>query len=264
MYIYVFLTLSLLILPLMGVQAVPELLDDPEALQKVETIAQERFERFIEKVSEKKPDTEDKIEILKKISAGDDEALHSAYLLYYNIESDLIGYPHLKLVVNGKVYEIHRIPGRDGSFLRERELARGLMDARRGYLPSGIVSFPISDDQAKEVVRFLKHEGGSSMKYAFFNKLFAKETYNCGGILYEALRNAGIDLPPMTRFNSMLPGQLFRRAYQNIPEAKLVGIGKVWREEFVKPNWSLKSIPMPVGFNRSCSLFKSLERLFSL
>ncbi|MFL5810176.1 MAG: hypothetical protein ACJ749_11685, partial [Flavisolibacter sp.] len=196
-----------------------------------------------------------------------DAAFRTAYLMYYNVEADLVGYPHLKLVMNGKVYEIHRIPNKDGTFLRERELYKGLLDARRGYLPSGIVSFPMTPEQSEKLTKFLIEEGSSSMKYAYFNKLFSKDTYNCGGILYEGLLKAGYKIPVMTRWNSMLPGQLFRRAYKNIPEARLVGVGKTWREEFVKPNWGTKSIPQrlpekPKVSNNDCVL-NGLQRLLN-
>lgn len=230
-----------------------------QALHNSATVDPEKFDRFLKRISENKADTPEKIKLLKSIAAGGSEVSQTAYLLYYNAEATPVGYPHLKMVVNGKVYEIHRIPNKDGTFLYERDLYKGLLE-RKGYLPSGIVSFPISAEQSEGVVSFLKNEASSSMKYAFFNKLFSKDTYNCGGILYEALRRVGYDLPPMTKFNSFLPGMLFRQAYKNVPEAKLVGIGKTWREDLVKPNLTLRTIPQPLSGKKSC-ISRALQRL---
>ena len=131
---------------------------------------------------------------------------------------------------------------------------RGLKDARKGFLPSGILELPATSDQKAKIVDFLVKEGDAQMKYGYLNKLVNSETYNCGGILYDALQNAGLGVPQLPRWK-WLPGQMFRLANDSIPSSRIVGKGEKWWHDIVLPNWSLRSIPLPKNWrNNSLNL----------
>ncbi len=211
-----------------GIQLALQQSDETMLKKTGTTVEYQKFDRFIKNLKEEKNfKTLQKAQMLEEIAADAQTSRENAYLLYYNYESNVIGYPHLKLILNGEVYEIHRTPNADGTFLRQRSLTAALKDARQGYLPSGILALPMSPEQMALAVRELQIISDGSMKYAFFNKLFNSKTFNCGGVLYEALLLAGFDLPQLGRLQ-VLPGQMFRSVYRSVKGARFVGVGKKW------------------------------------
>lgn len=228
--------------------------NDTPDLNARKTVEGEKFRRWVQKLDEEYDYVAaQKSELLGKIADNDPDLINKGYLLYYNLESNVIGYPHLKMILGGRVYEIHRSPTESGGFLRDRDLTTALKDARSGYLPSAILEFDLTPEQADNVLRFLEIEAAGTMKYAFFHRLFASDTYNCGGILYEALRFAGLGLPALKPTDALV-GQMIRIVSKKLAGSRWIGTGKNWAEELVRPNWTLESIPKPLGRSRSAGI----------
>ncbi len=148
-----------------------------------------------------------------------------AYVLFYDFADSHIGLSHIKLVIDGTVYEIHRYPNSKGTYLRSRPLIESLRDARPGALPSGILQIDAAREQLDAITHFLTVEGDAAMKYSFFNQLTHSKAYNCGGILYDALRSASFDLPPLGR-TEFLPAFIFNSMTKHLPITASAGKGK--------------------------------------
>lgn len=228
--------------------------DESEGLNPEDKVEFQKFQLFLTKIREKKDVAYlEKKEVIESVLKKDSASQDKVYVLYYNFQSNIIGYPHLKLIVDQSVYEIHRTPNSDGTYLRERPMVEALKDARRGYLPSGILEVPITPDQKERLLHKLSIITDGSMKYAFFNRLFSSGTYNCAGVIYDAFYHAGFDLPEMSKWDA-IAGVIIRKLHRNLPRSRFIGRGKTWIEDVQIPHWTLESIPKPLKAPRGNGL----------
>ncbi|MBL7542184.1 MAG: hypothetical protein JNL11_00125 [Bdellovibrionaceae bacterium] len=163
-----------------------------------------------------------------------------AAILFYDFASSKVGFSHVKLIVGGRAFEIHRFKNSDGTYLRERDLMDSLLDSKPGVLPSGILEFNVDSEQAKDVLGHLSKASDSAMKYSFFNKMFNKDAFNCAGVIYDSLKKSGVPLPELARLD-VTASQIFQRMVTGIPNARLLGKDGKWINNLVVPNLSRAS-----------------------
>ncbi len=205
-----------------------------------------RFESFISALKEKKnTESLSKIRALRTMTAAKGTTTPFIQILYYDMAHSKIGLSHMKMVVDGKVYEIHRSTNSDGGYLRDRELVQGLTDSKVGVLPTGILELPATEEQKAKMIQFLQSESTADMQYSYFNKLLNRDAYNCGGIMYDALKEGGYALPELPR-SKTLASQVFNEITKRLPEGRVIGNTTETAKSLLHANFSKTTI---TGFN---------------
>ena len=161
------------------------------------------------------PSELESIKILEKLSVTNPQEKGIA-LLFYDFADSQLGFSHMRMLFNGKAYEMDNAPDEHGQFVRERNTVESLVESRPGALPTAILWLALDEETSARVSEALKTLGHESTKYSLLNKLIDQKSLNCAGFIQEVLFAAQIITEPLSRY-TISPDGIYRHFKNSIP-----------------------------------------------
>ena len=136
-------------------------------------------------------------------------------LLFYDFADSQLGLSHMRMIFNGKAYEMDNIPDSNGHYIRERDIVASLIESRPGALPSAILWRDLDEKSEQALKDSIQNIDQNVSHYSLWNKLLNSKNLNCAGFAQEALFKAGIISRPLSRL-AITPARIYRHFKNNL------------------------------------------------